>query len=129
MASGAQSEAKSCSNFCLNCRWDDWSAWTPCSKLCAGGKTNRCLSNLKRLHDAYALYEMLYRNHCRDWSEAISAIFRGIRPFPGEVLAFSLHLRSRDQTLVMPKATTGAGWSRDLKSPELEKALHHKWLL
>ena len=29
----------------------------------------------------------------------------------------------------MPKATTGAGWSKDLKSPELEKALHHKWAL
>jgi len=68
-ACGAQSEAKSCSNFCLNCRWDDWSAWTPCSKLCAGGKTNR----------------------------------------------------SRDQTLVMPKATTGAGALLEAEQPT-EKA-------
>jgi len=34
-------DIETCSNFCMDCRLDDWTEWSPCSKSCEGGQKNR----------------------------------------------------------------------------------------
>lgn len=42
-ACGERRETRACKNFCVHCRWEDWSAWGACTAQCGGGKTNRQL--------------------------------------------------------------------------------------
>ncbi|CAK9106121.1 unnamed protein product [Durusdinium trenchii] len=38
---GELEESRSCTNFCLDCQWSDWSQYSACSKTCGGGESTR----------------------------------------------------------------------------------------
>ncbi|CAE7739327.1 Sspo [Symbiodinium sp. CCMP2592] len=41
VACGALNETQKCTNFCMDCSWSDWTAWTNCTVSCGGGTMNR----------------------------------------------------------------------------------------
>ncbi|CAE7454331.1 Sspo [Symbiodinium sp. CCMP2456] len=41
VACGTLNETQKCTNFCMDCSWSDWTAWTNCTVSCGGGTMNR----------------------------------------------------------------------------------------